>query len=44
MSQIQIGPYKFNVLKQDGKRVLLQWFENDVEKTRWVILTRSDFE
>lgn len=39
MSQIQIGPFKYNVLKRDGNRLLLQWTESTgVEKTRWVIL------
>lgn len=38
MSQIQIGPFTFKVLKQDGNRLLIQWFEKDIEKTRWVML------
>lgn len=42
MSQIVIGAYRFNVLKQKGNRVLLGWTESSgVEKTRWVILNRK---
>ena len=39
MSQIVIGPFKYNVLKQDGKRLLLAWTESDgTQKERWVKL------
>lgn len=42
MSQIQIGPYKFNVLKQEGNRLLLSWIESSgIEKTRWIILNKK---
>lgn len=38
---LQLGPYKYNVLKREGNRVLLSWTETTgIYREMWMILKR----
>lgn len=42
MSKLKLGPFTFNVLKQDGNRILLSWIEQcGAMKTRWVLIPKG---
>jgi len=45
MSKLIIGNVTFDVLKQNGKRVLLSWTEthSGVVKERWVLLNDKQY-
>lgn len=37
-----LGPYKYNVLKRDGNRVLLSWIESTgIYKEMWLLIKSS---
>ena len=43
MYSIQASGVKFTIVKQDGRRALIQWIESTgVLKERWLILDRQN--
>jgi hypothetical protein len=39
---LQIGPYKYNVIKRDGNRALVQWVESTgIERTMWLLIKKT---
>ncbi len=39
---IQLGPYKYNVLKREGNRMLVSWTESTgVYKELWLIVKKQ---
>lgn len=40
---LNIGPYKYNILKREGNRVLVSWIEakDNIYREMWLLIKKS---